>query len=185
VGVFGAILGAVVSVVGTRLVWIENVQHNQFDRLASLSTVQQQRRLVQAPAEAIPDPYAQQKKSDELSAQPKQESDSQSALSSEVVLGYSAYDPPPTEVNADGIKVIHWTRDYGVESLDMDDGRSIHPTPEPSYWAYFLIAMCPAVGFFIPWGAVRLFSGEGILFSHHHAEGQEPTARPVRPYREN
>jgi len=169
-GVVGAILGAVVSVVGIRIVWIQNAQRLQFDRLASSSVVQQQRRLVQAPAEAIPDPYAQQKESNALSAQPEKESDSQSAPSNEVVLGY--------------IKVIHWTRDYGVESLDMDDGRSIHPSPEPSSWVYFMIAMCPVVGFFIPWGGVRIFSGEGILFSQRHAEGQDPTAHQVRRHRE-
>lgn len=183
-GVVGAILGAVVSVVGIRIVWIQNAQRLQFDRLASSSVVQQQRRLVQAPAEAIPDPYAQQKESNALSAQPEKESDSQSAPSNEVVLGYSTYDPAPTEVNAGGIKVIHWTRDYGVESLDMDDGRSIHPSPEPSSWVYFMIAMCPVVGFFIPWGGVRIFSGEGILFSQRHAEGQDPTAHQVRRHRE-
>jgi hypothetical protein len=179
-GVAGAILGALVSVVGIRIVWNQNARNLQFDRLAGSSIVQQQRRLVQAPAEAIPDPYAQQKRSNELPAQPGTESDPQSTPSNEVVLGFSTYNPPPTEVNAGGIKVIHWTRGYGVESLETEDGKTIYPTPEPSYWAYFLIAMCPVVGYFIPWAAVQVFSKEATLFSHHHAQGQAPTVRRVR-----
>jgi len=180
VGVAGAILGALVSVVGIRIVWNQNTRSLQFDRLAGSTIVQQQRRLVQAPAEAIPDPYAQQKRSNELSAQPGTESDSQSTPSNEVVLGFSTYEPPPTEVNAGGIKVIHWTRGYGVESLETDDGKTIYPTPEPSPWAYFLVAMFPVVGFFIPWAFVRVVSKEATLFSHHHAQGQAPTVRRVR-----
>lgn len=183
-GVAGAILGVLVSVVGIRLVWIQNQRHVQFDLMAGSTVVQQQRRIVQAPAEAIPDPYAQQKRSNELPAQQGTESDPQSAPSSEVVLGFSTYDPPPTEVNAGGIKVIHWTRNYGVESLETEDGKTIYPTPEPSYWAYFLIAMCPIVGYFLPYAGVRILSGEETLFSPNHALGQDPSVRSVRRHRE-
>jgi hypothetical protein len=176
-GVAGAILGAVVSVVGIWLVWIQYAQHTQFERLADSSVVQQQLKIVQAPGEVNPDPYAQQEKSNELSLQPEKESGSQSPPSNGVVLSLGEDDSPSTEVNSGGIKVIHWTRDYGVESLELEDGRWIHPTPAPPPWAYLLILLSPVAGFFIPWICVRTFAGEQTLFSHRHAEGQDPNAR--------
>ena len=176
-GVAGAIFGAVVSVVGIWLVWNQYAQHMHFERLADSSVVQQQLKIVQAPGEANSDPYAQQKEPNRLPAQAEKEADFQSPPSNEVVLNLGVDDPPPTEVNAGGIKVIHWTRDYGVESLEMEDGKWIHPTPAPSLWAYLLIVLSPVAGFFIPWIGVRTFAGEQTLFSHRHAEGQNPNAR--------
>jgi len=176
-GVAGGIFGAVVSVVGICLVWIQYAQHMEFERLADSSVVQQQLKIVQAPVEINSDLYAQQKRSDELPAQPVKDSGSQSPLSSEAAPNLAEDEPPPTEVNAGGIKVIHWTRDYAVESLEMDDGRWIHPTPAPSPWTYLLIALSPVAGFFIPWILVKTFAGEQTLFSHRHTDGQDPNGR--------
>lgn len=66
-----------------------------------------------------------------------------------------------SEVGTDGIKTIHWTKDYGVESIEIGDGQTLYPTRAPSTWLYPLIALLPALGFFLPWGAVRAIGWAG------------------------
>jgi len=67
-------------------------------------------------------------------------------------------------VDRDGITIIHWTKDYGVESIETEDGQTLYPIPAPSAWAYLLIAAFPILGFFIPWGAVRAVRWVGVGF---------------------
>jgi hypothetical protein len=59
------------------------------------------------------------------------------------------------QVDKDGIKTIHWTKDNEIESIETEDGQTLYPTPAPGVWSYFLIAILPMLGFFIPWGVVR------------------------------
>jgi hypothetical protein len=70
-----------------------------------------------------------------------------------------------TEVNKEGIKTIHWTKDYGAESIETEDGQTLYPTPAPSAWLYLLIALFPILGFFIPWGAARAIGWVGAGFT--------------------
>jgi hypothetical protein len=58
-------------------------------------------------------------------------------------------------VDKDGIKTIHWTKDNEIESIEAEDGQTLYPTSAPSAWRYLLIALLPALGFCIPWGAIR------------------------------
>jgi hypothetical protein len=67
-------------------------------------------------------------------------------------------------VNKGGIKAIHWTKTLGVESIETDDGQTLYLTRAPSAWRYLLIALFPALGFFIPWGAVRAIGWVGAGF---------------------
>jgi hypothetical protein len=73
-------------------------------------------------------------------------------------------DPRISTVNKGGIKAIHWTKTLGVESIETDDGQILYPTPAPSAWLYLSIALFPALGFFIPWGAVRAIGWVGAGF---------------------
>jgi hypothetical protein len=59
------------------------------------------------------------------------------------------------QVDKGGIKTIHWTKDNEIESIETEDGQTLYPTPAPGVWSYFLIAILPMLGFFIPWGVVR------------------------------
>jgi hypothetical protein len=82
---------------------------------------------------------------------------------------YEIVDPDDWKVIADevdrgGIKTIHWTKDYGIESIDTEDGQTLYPTPAPSAWRYLLIVLFPILGFFIPWGAVRAIGWVGAGF---------------------
>jgi len=74
--------------------------------------------------------------------------------------------PLPSEVNAGGIKTIYWAKGwaYTIESIEIDDGQTLYPTPAPSAWLCLLIALFPAIGFFIPWGAVRAIGWVGAGF---------------------
>lgn len=73
--------------------------------------------------------------------------------------------PVASEVRKDGIETINWSHDYGVASIETEDGHTLYPTPAPSAWLYLLIALFPILGFFIPWGAIRaiVWVGEGFV----------------------
>ena len=65
------------------------------------------------------------------------------------------YRKQQADVNNGGIKTIHWGEGFVVASIETQDGQTLYPTPAPGVWSYFLIAILPMLGFFIPWGAVR------------------------------
>jgi hypothetical protein len=74
--------------------------------------------------------------------------------------------PPDSEVNVGEVKTIHWTTgtDYGIASIETQDGQTLYPTPVPSAWLYVMVALFPIFGFFIPWGAVRAIGWVGAGF---------------------
>ena len=61
----------------------------------------------------------------------------------------------PSVVDRGGIKTINWAGNYGVASIETEDGQTLYPTAAPSAWLYLLIALLPLFGFIIPWGVVR------------------------------
>jgi hypothetical protein len=67
-------------------------------------------------------------------------------------------------VNKGGIKTIHWTSaEYGVASIEPEDGSTLDPTPAPTLWRY-LLALLPVFGFVVPWGSVRALAWVGVGF---------------------
>jgi hypothetical protein len=82
-----------------------------------------------------------------------------------VTLDFSTSVPIPSVVMKGGIKTVNWNHDYGIDSIEMEDGQTIYPTPAPSAWLYSLIALFPILGFFIPWGAVRAIGWVGAGFA--------------------
>jgi acyl-CoA reductase-like NAD-dependent aldehyde dehydrogenase len=78
---------------------------------------------------------------------------------------YEAIANPISEVNKGGIKTIHWAKDLGVESIETESGATLYPTPAPTRWPYFLAAIFPVLGFFIPWASVRAVAWVGVGFS--------------------
>ena len=73
--------------------------------------------------------------------------------------------PELSQVSKGGIKTIHWTKSFGVESIETEDGLTLYPTPAPGAWSYVLIAILPVLGFFIPWGAIRAIGWVGTGFT--------------------
>lgn len=71
-------------------------------------------------------------------------------------------DPPTSQVNKSGIETITWSRNLSVKSIETMDGRTLYPTPAPSLSMYLLIALFPALGFFVPWAAVRAIGWVGV-----------------------
>jgi hypothetical protein len=65
--------------------------------------------------------------------------------------------PFPSLLNKDEIKIINWGegKDYLVESIETEDGNTLHPTSLPSRWVYLLAVILPLVGFLLPWGLIR------------------------------
>jgi hypothetical protein len=73
-------------------------------------------------------------------------------------------DPPASMPNKGGIKVIHWTRALGVESIETQDGQALYPTPAPSRLLYIIAVILPVLGFVLPWGLVRAVTWVGAGF---------------------
>jgi hypothetical protein len=71
----------------------------------------------------------------------------------------------PSKVNKGGIKDIYWTPQKTISSIETEDGQMLYPTQPPSAWLYFLAALLPILGFFVPWGMVRAFGWVGAGFS--------------------
>jgi len=67
-------------------------------------------------------------------------------------------------VNSDSIKTIYWTKDYGVESIDTEDGQTLVPTLPPTLRSYLLIVTYPILGFLVPWGLIRATGWVGAGF---------------------
>jgi hypothetical protein len=65
--------------------------------------------------------------------------------------------PPASELDGKEIKTIRWGegKAYTVESIDTEDGNTIHATPLPSRWIYLWVVILPIAGFVIPWGLLR------------------------------
>jgi hypothetical protein len=63
-------------------------------------------------------------------------------------------DYTPVELNADGIKTVHF-ENRAIASIETQDGQTLYPTPAPGAWSYAGIALLPLLGFFIPWAAIR------------------------------
>jgi hypothetical protein len=68
------------------------------------------------------------------------------------------------QVDKDGIKTIHWTKDNEIESIETEDGQTLYPTQAPAAWQYLFIVLVPILGFCIPWGAVRAIGWVGAGF---------------------
>ncbi len=60
------------------------------------------------------------------------------------------------QLNNVGIKAINWTDDCRVSNLLTDAGEWLYPEMAPRLWESCLIILLPVVGFFIPWGIVRV-----------------------------
>jgi hypothetical protein len=73
--------------------------------------------------------------------------------------------PADSEVNKEGIKAIHWTKNYAVESIETEDGQTFYPAPAPNRWLYLLAAIFPLLGFALPWGLIRAVGWVGAGFS--------------------
>ncbi len=164
-GTVGAILGGFVSYGELQSVMSQRARHNKFEQLAASDVVKQ----------AKPDWFTQ---NDPESAGHLM-SDSQTLLPSTVDAFVAAPEekqraalanmsvPAKTAlldalrqrkesvVDKDGIEIIHWTKDYRVESIETEDGQTLYPTPAPSAWSYIFIAAFPVLGFFVLWDIIR------------------------------
>lgn len=75
----------------------------------------------------------------------------------------ASFDMPPG--TSGGIRTVNfWDPGFKIQSLEMEDGETLYPTPAPGVWSYFLIAILPVFGFFVPWGAARAIGWVGAGF---------------------
>jgi hypothetical protein len=63
--------------------------------------------------------------------------------------------PSPSDVNSGGVKTINWAKNYGVYSIETEDGQTLFPIQPPSLWLYLLAAIFPVAGFLVVWGTIR------------------------------
>jgi hypothetical protein len=146
-GIVGAILGGIVSYIELQSVMHARADHQRFEQLANSQVVQQKRKALQFPPDFIPSPP------------PGYTLDTATGVPPGVTLS-----PLPSTVNEGGIETINWSHDFGVQSIETQNGQTLYPTPAPSAWLYLLDALLPILGFFIPWGAIRAIGWVGAGF---------------------
>ena len=141
-GAVGAIFGGACSYAELQTLRNQTARHNQFEQLTNSDIVQATRKRIQE-SESAP-----------TSRPPKQ-----FYLSEGRVCPLDAADNSGcwTNVNKGDIKTIHWAKGKGlvVESIEIEDGQTLYPTPAPSRWLYLFSSILPLLGFLIPWGAIR------------------------------
>ena len=158
-GVLGTIAGGFASYLELQSVLSQRARHNKFEQLAASDVVQRECKNIQAQPngwQIVPD-------------------DKLAKNAGPSYKHFVADDGGPSEWDAQGnpissrlnrgdVRTIHWTKDFRVESLETVDGQTLYPTPAPAAWGYLFIALCPILGFIIPWGTVRAIGWVGAGF---------------------
>jgi len=153
-GVSGALVGGFASYTELQTVQSQRSQHNKFEQLANSDVVHEARKNIRASEsgltqDPIPDKF-------DFSVVRVCPSDS--------INSSGCY----TDVKKKDIKRIHWTKNLGVESIEIESAypweSMVYPTPAPVGWEYLLIAIFPILGFLIPWGAIRAIGWVGAGF---------------------
>jgi hypothetical protein len=189
--VVGAILGGFASYVELQTTLAQRTRHNRFEQLAASEVVQHERKCRQAGIlSGCPDNISDlvfvpiQKPQRTFQIDPKTGERIQAAPdfipdtsqkhgpwekyadkgTSGAVLDMSKSIPIPSVVMKNGIKAVNWNHDYGVESIETEDGQTLYSTLAPSAWLYLLIVLFPVLGFFIPWGTIRALGWVGAGF---------------------
>jgi hypothetical protein len=174
-GAVGAILGGFASYMELSSVLNQRARHNKFEHLANSPVATQAKRdclTKNAPESAdhfVSDsPTLLPSTVDAFVAAPEEkqrEALANMSVPAKTALLDALRQRNETVVDKDGITIIHWTKDYGVESIETEDGQTLYPTPAPSAWIYLLITAIPVLGFFISWGAVRAVRWVGVGFT--------------------
>lgn len=174
-GVVGAILGGFASFMELRTTLDQRARHNRFERLANSDVAKQAKPdwfTQNAPESAdhsMSEPQALLPATvDAFLAAPEErqrEALANMSVPAKTALLEALRQRNESVVDKDGIKTIHWTEDYGVESIETEDGQTLYPTPAPSVWTYLLIALFPVLGFFIPWSVIRAIGWVGAGFT--------------------
>lgn len=188
-GAVGAILGSFASYLELQSVLNQRERHAKFELLANSANAQKERKCrslgyasgcfqIKLPPGATLVEQDQKKQEDWfVKNAPKKNADpyattAEPPQTSGVPTKFSAAEmedavPLPSEVNAGGIKIINWAKgwDYTIESIETENSQMLYPTPAPNRWLYFVAAICPVLGFVLPWGLVRAVGWVGAGFT--------------------
>lgn len=155
VGVVGAILCGVLSYALLQSDLSERVDHRKFEKLANSAVALHARKECFGPSEDAP-----WEKYRTMPANPRTPP---KMLPKDFFNSPHCYTPnddqseidyTPSKSNGAGIKTLHF-ENRELESIDMEAGQTLYPTPAPGAWSYLLIVILPVLGFFIPWCAIR------------------------------
>jgi hypothetical protein len=193
VGVAGAALGCFASYMVLRDALAARARHKAFELLAASDVLQQERKSLQEEHESwfrpwvdgweeyrkVPTPpkdivaawksFGPEHREELLARMtPEQKHWLRTLIEQQMQQGeqdpYAAIAKPLSEVNKGGIKIINWTKDLGVESIETEDGATLYPTPAPTLWRYLLAAVFPLLGFVIPWASIRALAWVEVGF---------------------
>jgi hypothetical protein len=188
-GAIGAILGGFASYSELRTVLNQRARYNKFEQLAASDVVRQEHNCIMGILSEsgctehlhgdkwdkyiVSPSYPNAKRislpNGEIRDYPSSMNDEQisNILNKEFPTDSKGVLPQPTG----GIKAINWSQNYGVwrhdyrvESIETEDGLTLYPTPSPAAWTYLLIALFPILGFFLPWGTIRVIVWVGAGF---------------------
>ncbi len=193
VGVLGAAFGCFGSYVVSRDALAARERNRAFELLATSDVVQQERKSLQEEHESwfrpwvdgwedyqrVPTPprdivaawksFSPEHREELLAKMtPEQKHKLRTVIEDQTQQGeqdpYAGIAMPSSKVNKEGIRTIFWKKDYGVYSIETEDGATLYETPAPTRWPFFLAAILPVLGFVIPWASVRGLAWVGVGF---------------------
>lgn len=165
-GVVGTILGGFASYVELQPVMRQRADHKRFEELANSPVVRQARKSCfedSSQSQSEHGPWEKyQTPQENLPPLPK---------GAKLIPPYcymplndpNAFYYTPSETNSGEMKTVHF-ENREIASIETTNGQTLYPTPAPDVWSYFLIAILPVLGFFVPWGAVRAIGWVGAGF---------------------
>lgn len=165
VGILGGIAGGVASYVVLSDLLEARERYTAFERLATSQAVKQGRASWLSNSATVKALWVASSPSERDNMMKSLTAEEKNKLTAE--LGIEGDTPEfsiSPKVNKEGIKTIHWTEAFEVESLDMIDGQTLYAEPAPNRWLYSLAAILPLLGFIIPWGLIRAVGWVGNGF---------------------
>jgi hypothetical protein len=190
IGVLGTALGCFSSYVVLRDALGSRARYKAFALLGTSDVVQRERKKVQEERESFFRPWADpwdeyreapkdiaitwksfspERREDLLAKMtPEQKLKLRTVIDQQTQQGqqdpYAEIAMPVSNVNESGIKTIVRKKDYGIYSIETEDGATLYSTPAPTLWPYLLAALSPVLGFVVPWASIRALAWVGVGF---------------------
>ena len=160
-GAVGTILGDFASGTEVQSVISQRTAHKMFEQLGNSDVVKQERKSLQSGPQIDPATGERANSIKEYSPQELWKLNSDHSNPPDTLPALSGWD---SMVQKGGIDTIVWGKGYVVACIEEENGQTLYPTPAPTWRTYFLNAIFPILGFFIPCGAIRAIGWVGAGF---------------------
>ena len=160
-GLLGACAGAVVAWDGTRTAWTAYKTHGRFESVMASPTMQNVAKAARDDANSQVVSGGATTKVPKLSTFGDAPLSPSAHASDPWEQAARDYNKQRILVKIDGIDQVTVDQAGLITSIYLSTGESVERTDAPHIWAFLPLLFYPALGFLIPWGAVRVITWVG------------------------